>query len=141
VSALAHVHAAYPALLVEIVGTAIDRGVHFLRNCQQPDGSWVGFWGINFTYAIFHVVKGLRAAGASAGDSALVHAAEWLISKQRADGGWGEHYSSCLEGRYVEHSESQVVMTSWALLALMETTMANSFAVSRGIAWLTRQQH
>lgn len=140
ISALAHVRAAHPTLLRQRIGSAIEQGVSFLRNCQRPDGSFAGFWGINFTYAIFHVVKGLRAAGVAAGDPALVGAAEWLISRQRADGGWGEHYSGCLEGRYVEHPQSQVVMTSWALLALMEVIPANSDAVTRGIAWLTGQQ-
>ena len=61
--------------------------------------------------------------------------------KQRQDGGWGEHYSSCLEDRYVEHPNSQVVMTSWALLALMEVIGPTAEPIVRGIAWLCAQQH
>ena len=48
-------------------------------------------------------------------------AAEWLTSKQKPDGGWGEHYSGCLNATYVDHPQSQPVMTSWALLALLDT--------------------
>ena len=107
-----------------------------LRGAQRDDGSWAGFWGINFTYGIFHAVRGLRAAGVAADDSALARAAAWLVAHQRADGGWGEHWRSCLDGRYVEHPQSQVVMTSWALLALAETLGASSVAVKRGVAWL-----
>jgi lanosterol synthase len=139
-SALAAVREAYPMLLRSRIDEAIRRGVLFLQGRQRPDGSYAAFWGINFTYAIFHVVKGLRAAGVPGNDAALIRAAEWLISKQRADGGWGEHYSGCLEDRYVEHSQSQVVMTSWALLALMETVGVEVRAVTRGIAWLRATQ-
>ncbi len=140
ISALAHVRETYPGMLRAKIDDAISHGVRFLKSCQLPDGSYEGFWGINFTYAIFHVVKGLRAAGVEANDPALTRAAEWLIGKQKADGGWGEHYTSCLKGEYVEHPQSQVVMTSWALLALLEI-VPESASVTRGMDWLTAQQH
>jgi lanosterol synthase len=122
------------------IEVAIRRGIRCLRRGQRADGSFPGFWGINFTYGIWHVVKGLRAAGIPASDPALVRAAGWLKGKQRPDGGWGEHYSSCLTGQYVEHPESQAVMTSWALLALLELLPATEPAVTRGIDWLRRHQ-
>jgi 2,3-oxidosqualene cyclase len=139
-AALGHFRAAYPAARQAEVGHAIARGVRFLRRHQRPDGSFPGFWGINFTYAAFHVVRGLRAAGVPATDPVLRRAADWLAGNQRADGGWGEHYSSCLLGRYVEHPESQVVMTSWALLALLEVADPSSRPIADGVAWLRAKQ-
>jgi lanosterol synthase len=129
---------------------AIKRGVSRLFSAQLPDGSFPGFWGINFTYAIFHVIKALRAVGIPRVDTHLQRAAAWLISKQRKDGGWSESWKSCLEDRYIEHRESQVVMTSWALLALLELRNPAAFAtaddgcialsIERGIAFLCKQQ-
>jgi lanosterol synthase len=140
VAALAHFRQIYPRVLKPEVGRAIERGVRFLRRGQQPDGSYAGFWGINFTYAIFHVVRGLRAAGVSPSDPALRRAADWLAGKQRGDGGWGEHWTSCLSESYVEHPESQVVMTCWALLALLEVLGPTAAPVRRGVEWLRAKQ-
>jgi lanosterol synthase len=139
VEALAKVRAAHPDLMSGTVAAAIARALVFLRRSQRPDGSFAGAWGINYTYAIFHVTKALVAAGVDGSDPALVRAAAWLREKQRADGGWGEHFSSCLTGTYVEHPQSQVVMTSWALLALTEETPASE-ATARGMRWLASKQ-
>jgi lanosterol synthase len=120
--------------------TAMAHGTAFLRTTQRADGSVPGFWGINFTYGIFHFVRGLRAAGAVPDDPALVRAAEWLARHQRHDGGWGEHYTSCLTGRYVEHAESQPVQTAWALLALLDVREPRTAPIKDGIAWLEASQ-
>ncbi len=141
VRALARYRDLYPeSPLAARISDAIARGVRFLRRCQQRDGSFPGSWGIHFTYATFFVVEGLRAAGVPVDDPALKRAAAWLVRKQRPDGGWGEHYSACLTRRYVEHAQSQVVMSSWALLALLNITGDESEPVTRGIAWLEAQQ-
>ncbi len=148
-----------PALRHGVI-TGIDDGVALLRQAQRSDGSFPGFWGINFTYGIFHVVTALRKAGVPAHDAALQRAASWLLSKQKRDGGWGEHYTSCLNEQYVEHPQTQVVMTSWALLALLELvpeqrpasssslgeeprsadSAACAQAIERGIRWLCAMQ-
>jgi lanosterol synthase len=140
VIALCRVRDLRPDRLSERASRAIDEGAALLRRRQQADGAWPGFWGINFTYATWLAISALRAAGATQDDPALTRAAAWLVARQKPDGGWGEHYSSCLDGRYVEHPESQVVMTSWALLGLLETLGADAAPVARGIEWLCRRQ-
>ena len=122
------------------VDRAITAGVAFLRAAQRADGSVPGFWGINFTYGAFHVARGLRAAGVPADDPALERLAAWLVAHQRADGGWGEHWTGCLTDTYVEHPESQPVMTSWALLALVEILGRDAEPVRRGFDWLVAHQ-
>jgi 2,3-oxidosqualene cyclase len=139
-AALCHYRKHYPYLPDGSIDRATARAVALLRRHQLPDGSYAGFWGINYTYAIFHVAKGLRMAGVPSDDPTLTAAARWLIGKQRADGGWGEHYTSCLEGRYVEHPEGQPVMTSWALLALLEILPPDHEVIARGFRWLLARQ-
>jgi len=139
-SALAHFRSAHPGVLSDRVNRATAGAVHFLKRVQRRDGSWPGFWGVNFTYAIFHALKGLRAAGVPASDTALQRAAAWLIRKQHYDGGWGEHYTSCLQDKYVPHPRSLAVQTSWALLGLLEVVELHADPVRRGIAWLRDHQ-
>ena len=121
---------------------AIGRAVRFLRGAQRSDGSFPGTWGINFTYGTFLAVRGLRAAGVGSHEPILVRAAAWLASVQRPDGGWGEHHSGCARGVYAPHPEGQPVMTSWALLALLDATGddTSSPAVERGVHWLCGAQ-
>jgi Squalene-hopene cyclase C-terminal domain len=72
------------------------RGVEFLHNIQQPEGGWPGYWGICFTYATMFALQSLCLAGETYETSDSVRrACDYLVSKQRADGGWGESYKVC----------------------------------------------
>jgi 2,3-oxidosqualene cyclase len=139
VGALARLRSRHAALGARAT-PAIEAGVRFLRASQRGDGSIPAAWGIHFTYGAFHFAAGLRAAGVPPDDPSLARAAEWLVAHQRADGGWGEHWSSCVTDRYVEHTESQPVQTAWALLALLDVVGAQHRAVERGIEWLCARQ-
>ena len=69
-----------------------------------------------------NVVKSFSLAlvGETYENSAAVRrACDYLVSKQRDDGGWGESWRACVEERWVEHEKTQVVQTSWAGLALI----------------------
>ncbi len=74
----------------------IQRGIQFLKDVQQPEGGWVGSWGICFTYATMFALEGLGLAGETYKTSESARrACDYLVSKQRADGGWGESYKAC----------------------------------------------
>jgi lanosterol synthase len=130
----------YPNLLHEEVSQAMDRGGIWLRQQQYPDGSWLGFWGVNFIYATMFGIQGLLASGSTPDDVKVRQACNWLASKQRADGGWGEHFQGCLTGKYVEHTESQTTQTAWALKALLEAKTTHWQAVEKGVDFLVRSQ-
>lgn len=49
----------------------------------------------------------------------VAQACQFLLSKQMADGGWGENFESCEQRTYVQSATSQIHNTCWALLGLM----------------------
>ncbi len=119
---------------------AVSRADAWLRRTQAMDGSWRGVWGVQFIYGTLFGIRGLLAAGARPGDPALRSACRWLLERQREDGGWGEHHSGCLTGRYVPHGKSQVIQTAWALIALLEAGDSDWAAMSRGARFLLDTQ-
>ncbi len=116
------------------------RALTCLRMEQEADGSWFGRWGTNYVYGTWSVLCALNAAGLSHDDPTVRRAADWLIARQRDDGGWGEDedsYAGAQPGSYHESTPSQ---TSWALLGLMAAGLVEHPAVARGIAWLQETQ-
>lgn len=131
----------YPGVLREEIDEAVMRGREFLLSKQKADGSWYGSWGVCFTYGTWFGVWGLRAAGLPAEHPAIERACRFLEKQQRSDGGWGEHFSSCHEARYVQAEQSLVVNTAWALLSLMRGGSKHRESVERGIEFLRRRQN
>ncbi len=139
-AALAACRQEYTGAVEPEVDKAMARADDWLRRNQAGDGSWRGVWGVQYIYGTMFGVKGLVAGGARPGDPALRQACRWLLDRQRSDGGWGEHASGCLSGAYVEHQESQIIQTAWALLALLEAGDSHWTAISRGARFLIDAQ-
>ncbi len=120
---------------------ALRAGVDYLRRTQLADGSWFGRWGINYIYGTWSALCALNAAGIGPDAPEMRKAADWLISIQNTDGGWGEGGDSYKLGyRGHEPCDSSVSQTSWALLALMAAGIVEHPAVRRGIDYLIAQQ-
>jgi len=120
---------------------AVRRAVRYLRAEQQADGMWRPAWGVYGTYAAFHALSALRAAGVPPDDPAVVAGVRWLTERQREDGGWGEDWRSCLERRSVPAAEASATQTAWALLALDAAGVPPEHrAVGRGVGWLLEHQ-
>jgi squalene/oxidosqualene cyclase-like protein len=124
----------------ERIERAIEKGRRFLLKRQRADGSWIGSWGICFTYGTWFAISGLRAAGLAADSEPIRRAAEFLISHQLPDGGWGETIDSCKRDAYVSCTQGQVAMTAWALMGLVQSEMADSEAVRAGVRFLCSRQ-
>ncbi len=120
---------------------AMRRGVDYLRRTQLPDGSWYGRWGINYIYGTWSALCALNAASLAHDAPEFRRAAEWLISIQNDDGGWGEDGDSYkLAYRGHEKSVSTPSQTAWALLGLMAAGEAAHPAVARGVDYLLSKQ-
>ena len=119
----------------------VARGVDYLRRVQLADGSWYGRWGMNYIYGTWSVLCALNVVGLEPGEPMMRKAADWLVSIQNADGGWGEDGASYkLDYRGYERAPSTASQTAWALIGLMAAGAIDSPAVLRGIDYLQRTQ-
>ncbi|WP_405450995.1 squalene--hopene cyclase [Streptomyces erythrochromogenes] len=116
------------------------RGIAWLLDAQEPDGSWFGRWGTNYVYGTGSVVPALTAAGIAPGHPAVRRAVRWLESVQNDDGGWGEDQRSYKDRSWAGKGASTPSQTAWALMALLSAGERDGKAVERGIAHLVRTQ-
>nr|WP_093274182.1 squalene--hopene cyclase [Saccharopolyspora shandongensis] len=118
----------------------LRRGVRWLLDNQEADGSWFGRWGANHVYGTGAVVPALVRAGLAPGDRALRRAVRWLEDHQNADGGWGEDLRSYADPEWIGRGDSTASQTGWALLALLAVGRHDTDAVRRGVQYLARTQ-
>jgi squalene-hopene/tetraprenyl-beta-curcumene cyclase len=119
---------------------AVSRGIAWMLDAQEEDGSWFGRWGANHVYGTGAVVPALVAAGVDPGSSVVRRAVRWLESVQNDDGGWGEDLRSYTDKSWVGRGDSTPSQTAWALLALHAAGDADSAAARRGVDWLVEHQ-
>jgi squalene-hopene/tetraprenyl-beta-curcumene cyclase len=120
---------------------ALDAGIAYLRRTQMKDGSWFGRWGTNYIYGTWSVLNALNMAGLDHADPAVKRAIGFLLSKQRADGGWGEDGASYWANEKPgEGKESTASQTAWAMLGLMAAGEAHHPGVARGAGYLVKNQ-
>ena len=120
---------------------AVAAGIEYLRGTQLAEGSWYGRWGMNYIYGTWSVLCALNAARISHQDQMLRKAADWLVSVQNGDGGWGEDATTYrLDYNGLTPAPSTASQTAWALLALMAAGEVDHPAVARGIQYLLATQ-
>jgi len=120
------------------------RSLDYILRGQERDGSWYGRWGLNYIYGTWTALCALNAAGLPLTDIRMQRAAQWLISIQNADGGWGEGGESYkLDYRGYEAAPSTASQTSWALMGLMAAGFVDHPAVAKGVQYLhaTQREH
>ena len=117
----------------------IERGVGFLLETQERDGSWYGRWGVNYLYGTFLALRGLRAAQDPSASKAMWKAGKWIASVQNEDGGWGESCASYNEGHFVP-APSTPSQTAWALLGLVAAGQGDTEVLVRGVRHLIDTQ-
>jgi len=117
------------------------RCLAFLQQEQEQNGSWFGRWGTNYIYGTWSVLAALEIAGIPKSDPMVQRAVQWLKSKQRADGGWGESNDSYFDAATAgENKSSTAFQTAWAMLGLMAAGEELSPELRRAAAYLIRIQ-
>jgi squalene-hopene/tetraprenyl-beta-curcumene cyclase len=115
------------------------RGVRWLLDAQEADGSWFGRWGANHVYGTGAVVPALVRAGMPPSAEPVRAAVRWLEAHQNGDGGWGEDLRSYVDRSWIGRGRSTPSQTAWALLALLAAE-EDSDAVRRGVDHLVATQ-
>jgi squalene-hopene/tetraprenyl-beta-curcumene cyclase len=119
---------------------AVKKAIKFLREEQEPDGSWFGRWGVNYIYGTMLVLRGLQAMGTDEHEPYVQQAAEWLRMVQNPDGGWGETCDSYDDPSTRGVGPSTASQTAWAIMGLLAANDTRSDSVARGVAYLLRTQ-
>ncbi|KAM3097240.1 squalene--hopene cyclase [Phormidesmis sp. 146-12] len=122
---------------------ALDRALSYLLQQQESDGSWFGRWGVNYIYGTSGALAALSTM-APRERLSLERGANWLVSVQNFDGGWGETCESYKNPSLKGTGNSTASQTAWAvigLLAVGEATGQFSWAaLDRGIYYLISTQ-
>ncbi|PAX60731.1 squalene--hopene cyclase [Brunnivagina elsteri] len=120
-----------------------DRALDYLLQEQEPTGCWFGRWGVNYIYGTSGALSALALMAPQQRQS-IASGANWLISCQNADGGWGETCQSYKEPSLKGKGVSTASQTAWALIGLLATGEATedfaSDAIERGINYLVATQ-
>jgi squalene-hopene/tetraprenyl-beta-curcumene cyclase len=117
---------------------ATRRGIEWLLEAQEPDGSWFGRWGANYVYGTGAAVPALAVAGLAEHES-VRRAIAWLERVQNPDGGFGEDLRSYRESEWRGRGASTASQTAWALLAF-HAAGERGEAMQRALAWLVDTQ-
>jgi len=119
----------------------IIKGIDFLKQEQEQNGSWFGRWGINYVYGTWSVLSALNSAGINMNESFVKRAVDWLKSKQDNDGGWGEGGSSYWKERKQERRTRTASQTAWGILGLMAANQTESKEVKKGVQYLLNSKN
>lgn len=118
----------------------VSRALQFLKNEQEPDGTWFGRWGVNYIYGTWLALCAYNAAGEDMEQTSVQRAAKWLRTIQNLDGGWGESPRSYEDPALKGIGPSTASQTAWALMGLMAAGDCDSLSVQRGVAYLLQTQ-
>jgi squalene-hopene/tetraprenyl-beta-curcumene cyclase len=141
VDVTAHVLEALGSLGYTADHPAVRRALDFVLSEQEPDGSWFGRWGVNYIYGLGAVLPALHALKQDMTATRVRKAAQWLVVRQNADGGWGESCASYMLASAAGRGESTPSQTAWALMALIAAGGAElEPTIRRGLDYLVRTQ-
>jgi squalene-hopene/tetraprenyl-beta-curcumene cyclase len=129
---------------VTLAPAALDRALAYLTQEQEPEGCWFGRWGVNYIYGTSGALAALSLIAPHTHRQAIERGANWLVSCQNADGGWGETCFSYNDPSLKGKGDSTASQTAWALIGLMAAGDATGTyamkTIQQGINYLVETQ-
>lgn len=119
---------------------AVVRAVEFLKKQQWTNGAWWGRWVVNYLSASAFVLMGLKAVGVDMREDWVQRAVKWMLSKQNADGGWGEGPKSYVHALDAGVGPTMLPLTALVVQALIDAGEGDSESVSRAVKLLLETQ-
>jgi squalene-hopene/tetraprenyl-beta-curcumene cyclase len=124
----------------DVYADETERGLRYLLNERQDDGSWWGRWGVNHVYGTAAVVPALEACGLPYDHPAMRGAVDWLDAVQAEDGGFGEDIRSYHEREWRGRGVTTPSQTAWGVLAYVAAGEAQRAAARRAADFLCASQ-
>ncbi len=119
----------------------VRKALEFIRQHQEPDGSWYGRWGVNYIYGTWQVLRGLRALGLDMRQPWILKARDWLESVQHPDGGWGELCDTYDDPVFKGQGPSTASQTAWAVMGLCAFDDPERPGIQAGVSYLIHRQN
>ena len=141
VDVTAHVVEALAKLGVPNDHPSIVHALAYLKREQEEDGAWFGRWGVNYLYGTGAVLPALEAIGEDMRAPYIAKACEWLVSRQQANGGWGESCASYMDPAMKGRGTATASQTAWALMGLLAADRPEDHeAIEKGCLYLIDHQ-
>ena len=118
----------------------LSRMVSWLLRDQEPDGAWLGRWGVNYVYGTAAAIPGLIAGGLHRTHPAVQAGLDWLLSVQREDGSFGEDCATYDDPSLRGRGDATPSQTAWGLQGLCSAGEARSGAAAKAARWLIESQ-
>jgi squalene cyclase len=119
---------------------AVQRAVEFLKKQQWTNGAWWGRWVVNYLSASAFVLMGLKLVGVNLQEPWVQRAVRWVLSKQNADGGWGEGPASYKDDALAGVGPTMLPLTALVVQALIDVGEGSNPAVTRAVRLLLDTQ-
>ncbi|MBB6348837.1 prenyltransferase/squalene oxidase repeat-containing protein [Nonomuraea muscovyensis] len=110
-------------------GQAVADIAAWIRDRQEPDGSWADRWHASPYYAAASCALALDEFGGEVSAGAVRATVDWVLATQRPDGSWGRWAATAEETAY---AMQVLLLTRW------RSDPRATRAVSRGLACLRR---
>ncbi len=141
VDVTAHIVEAFGKLGLGKDHPSMIAALDYVRREQEQDGSWFGRWGVNYIYGTGAVLPALAAIGEDMSAPYVARACDWLLSRQQANGGWGESCASYMDPAMAGRGKPTASQTAWALLGLIAANRpGDRDSIEKGLAFLIERQ-